>query len=415
MKERVSYESQVLYVGPTQTGVWFGNSGDLVTGESLTGLTPIQLQHVNRIEHTLDTNTETPYQFGTYNPMGKVITEPLLPSLEFEYSLADGYNEKWMGLQLTSGSFSPSSISGLLSGLKAEQNYYILTTQRGDAVTDENISTFLGRDDLQVMAFGNAVIENYYIEASIDSIPSATVQVNASNFTYASGASGFQTPAVNTSGCQETGKIILPPPRQSNLEVDALRPAYISLTFDTGNLPYGGAVLPSGGDPVDNLSSCSIDRFTLNLQLPRRINQTLGNRYPLSKPVQYPSQVLFSCSAKTKDIVSGNLMDIICSTGQRITVEMNNPYNGESNFEFVLENAYLDSNVSQHDLVQNESVNLNFVAPLGAPAPFNRIGDSSQVAGALKIGGAAVKPQSTTYGTTTGQLLEGTNTLLPPI
>ena len=47
--------------------------------------------------------------------------------------------------------------------------------------------------------FGNAVIENYSIEASLRTIPAATVSVNVSNFAYSSGASGIPAPGIDAS------------------------------------------------------------------------------------------------------------------------------------------------------------------------------------------------------------------------
>ena len=389
MKDRVSYESQVLYVGPTQTGT-FGS-------QVLTGITPTQLHHVNRLESTLDTSTEVVYQYGSLDPVGTVRGGVMESTLEFEYHLADAQNEKWLGFDISS--LDVPAASGMLQGINDEQNFYILTTKRGDAVTTASTPEFLEQEDISVSAFGNAVIENYYIRASLETIPSAVVSVNASNFSYASGASGILSPAITGSGCKSQETVIVPAPRATQLEVDALRPAYINMYFSSGNLPYGGVALPTGASRTDRISPCSLSDFTLNLQLPRRINQRLGSYYPISKPIKYPAQVLFSCSAKTKDIVSGNLMDFICSSGQDITIEMDNPYTENSNIALKIKNAYLDSHISQHDLLTNEFINLNFVSPLGSAS-----GDSR----GLFLSGVAAEPQETTYGISSAQLLSDT-------
>ena len=387
MKDRVSYESQVLYVGPT----------GIALEQYISGLTPTQLHHIDSIEHSLETNVQFPYAYGSLNPLGSVIVEPLESTLEFEYKLADAQNEKWLGFDLSD--LGTSAISGMLSGINDEQNFYIVTTQRGDAVTPEDTSAFLAQDDLNVMSFGNAVIENYSIEASLRTIPAATVSVNVSNFAYSSGASGIPAPGIDASGCRATGRVVIPAPVESDLEVDALRPANISLIFETGNLPYGGALLPSGGARTDGLSVCSLDEFRVVLELPRRINQRLGSKYPLSKPIKYPAQVLFSCSAKSKDVISGNLIDIFCASPQDIVVSMDNPNTESGNMKFAIKSAQLDTNISRHDLIKNEFINLHFIAPLAAPTGNTH---------GFYLSGVAIAPQETTYGITSEQLLAGT-------
>ena len=93
MKDRVSYESQILYVGPSSTGIF----GDQV----ISGLTPTQLHKVQSIEQILDTNKSNVYQYGSLNSLGAVVSQPMDVTLEFEYVLADAQNEKWLGFDLS--------------------------------------------------------------------------------------------------------------------------------------------------------------------------------------------------------------------------------------------------------------------------------------------------------------------------
>ena len=90
MKDRVTYASQVLYVGPT------GAEGSL--GESpISGVVPTQLHHINYIEHSIEAETEHVYNYGSKNPIGESIVSPVEVSIEFQYNLADAQNEKWLG------------------------------------------------------------------------------------------------------------------------------------------------------------------------------------------------------------------------------------------------------------------------------------------------------------------------------
>lgn len=384
MKDRVSYESQVLYVGPSETGT--------IGGSVISGLTPVQLNHITKIEHTLETKTEAPYAFGSLNPLGTVIPELVDLNLEFEYNLADAQNEKWLGFDLSD--LSSSAISGMLSGIWDEQNFYIVTTQRGDAVTSQDTPEFLKQPGINVVGFGNGVIENYSIEASLEEIPMGRVSAIASNLTFASGASGIESPGI-VSGCRDEGNIIIPAPEFDTLQVEALRPSHLSITFGSGSLPQGGYLFPTGEDLPD-LSSCSLTKFSIDLQLPRRINQRLGSKHPLSKPIRYPAQVILSCTAVTKDIVSGNLLDIFCAHPQDVIISMENPHTEKGNMKIGLKGLSLDSQVPQHNLLEKEFIDLSFIAPLSSPT-----GDGP----GFYISGVADISQETTYGLTAGQLL----------
>jgi hypothetical protein len=348
MKDRVTYASQLLYVGPT------GAIGELGS-VPISGVSPTQLHHINYIEHTVEATREAPYQLGSSSPVGEVIIPPVEVGLNFQYALADAQNEKWLGFDLSD--LSVPSISGFLEGKNDAQNFYILTIPRGDAVADQNLSEFANQEGNVVTSFSNGVISNYRIEASVEDIPSAFVTINSSAITYSKGISGISCPTINPdSSCFGTEQIIIPAPEEDNLEVEALRPAYMSLSFASSSSPGGGYLLPTGQTPEEGVSPCSLTSFEIDLELPRRINKRLGSRFPISKPIQYPAQVNFSCSAKVRDLVSGSMLDMFCAGGNDLTISMLNPYNEKANIEIKIKDLHLDSQFSQQTLVVNEYV-----------------------------------------------------------
>lgn len=387
MKDRVTYASQILYVGPS------GVNGSL--GETaISGVVPTQLHHIKYIEHSMETENEHVYNYGSREPVGETIVSPIDVGLEFQYNLADAQNEKWLGFNISN--FEQPFVSGLLKNENDAQNFYILTVERGDAVTNKTQQEFIKEGNSTVTAFGNGVIESYNIQASVDSIPQATVKVIADNINYNNGVENLPCP--NNIDCNTNNKVTLPAPREDNLQVDALRSAYLNLYFSSGEMPQGGYILPSEVPEKSNLKSCSLNSFEINLSLPRKISQGLGHRYAVSKKIEYPTQVEFSCNAATKDIVSGNLLDIFCADGRDLIVSINNPNNGEENINIKLKDIHLDSQVSEHSLMTQEFVNLTFSSPLGRDHDSN-VG--------IYISGVAGVPQETYYGTTTGQLYNG--------
>ena len=391
MKDRVLYTSQILYVGPSGAAGTLGQS-------AISGVTPTQLHHIKSIEHITETDTTYSYQYGSREPIGAAIAKPVEVSLEFEYNLADAQNEKWLGFNLSP--LDTPFISGFLNQENDEQNFYILTTERGDAVTKASTPEFLAQQGMTVNSFGNCVIENYNISASLDTIPAATVKVRADNVEFAHGASGIKCP--NDTECLIAEKVVLPAPREDNLQVDALRPYYLTLYFESDTLPQGGYVLPTGSGPQDGKSPCSLNSFEINLELPRRISERIGSKYPVSKHIQYPAQVEFSCVAASKDIVSGSLMDIFCAQGNNIIVSMDNPYTEEPNIKIKLKDLHLESEISEHTLLTQEFVTLKFSAPLGSPT-------GSAVG--FYMSGVASAEQLTSYGVSSGQLLENEEAL----
>ena len=397
MKDRVTYGSQVLYVGPT--GV-FGDLG----ASSISGITPTQLHHVNYIEHDIESPTESAYQFGTLKPVGEALVEPISVKLEFEYSLADLQNEKWLGF--TIDDLNTSSISGFLDQKNDEQNFYILTSDSTKAIIDQSKEEFLSNDQNYITSFGNCVVESYKISASLDTVPSASVSMDASTIFYSKGTSGILKPSMDQydkcwpelEDIPFPQKLIIPPPQEDNLNVDSLRAAYINMYFSTDSCPQGGYILPTGALRSDSRSSCSLTSFEIELDLPRRKARRLGSKFPISKKIKYPAYLRFSCTAKAKDLKQGGITDMFCTPESTVTVEMDNPYNQDNNIIINLKGMYLESEISQTSLIEQETVNLEFSCPLSTPTGDNY---------GMYISGVAAIPQLTSYGTTSGQFLSG--------
>ena len=416
MKDRTSYESQVLYVGPSYSGYSVGSH----PSATISGFTPAQIERVQRLESSITLDKTVIYQGGSSSPLGNLVQTPPEVSLEFEYVLADGYNEKLLGLTLSD--LDQPLISGLaqydnhgdgegsLSPFRGEQNFYILTKKRGDAVTTGDTPFFLqqnsGAGDSSVMGFGNGVIENYKVEASLTEIPRAIVLINANNVTFATGCSGIEMPTI-VSGCAASGQdgkpretVTMPAPQESSLEVDALRPSYINLAFGDNVLEGGGVIMP--GNEVDEVyAACSINSFAINVDLPRRLSQRLGSAYPVSKAIEFPVNVTLECEAHTRDIASGNLIDALCSGKRNILIEMNSPNatggTPSGNIKIGVSGAYLENYTYLHNLVGDEMVQLIFSAPM----------DSGVHQTGICMSGVANRLQETTYGISEEKLLAG--------
>ena len=387
MKDRVTYESQVLFVGPATTGQ--------VGQEMISGLVPTQLQRIQEVSSEIETNDRYVYALGKIDSLGRGMPSPPTVTLDIQYVLGDAQNEKWLGLSL--GDLTTPAVSGWLSGNRDDQNFYLTTVKRGDAISPRTNKEFLETPYLNVVSFGNCSMQGYTVAATVDSIPTATVSMSVSNTCVASGVSGIENPAVNAEGLRQTGygDVTLPAPVPTDLSVDNLRPSKIFVDFGSTKLKEGGAVLP-GTTEAAAKSACSVESFSIDFPINRHVQQRLGSAYPISKRIIGPNQVLFSCVAKTKDLVSGNLMDIICEDSRDITVTMNNPNLATQNMMYSIKGASLQTQATESLLILNEEVELTFAAPVGGA----NIGATG-----FYISGIADKLQPTTYGISEFQLL----------
>ena len=397
MRDRVTYASQVLYVGPT--GV-YGELGAC----PISGITPAQLHHINYIEHDIESPTESTYQFGTLEPMGEARVEPITVKLEFEYNLADLQNEKWLGFTIED--LNTSSISGFLDQKNDEQNFYILTSDSTKAIIDQSQEEFLSNERNYITSFGNCVVESYKISAALNTVPSANVSMDASTIFYSKGTSGILKPSIDQYDMCWPEKedipfpqnLIIPPPQEDRLSVDSLRPAYINMYFSTDSCPQGGYILPTSEARSDSRASCSLTSFEIDLDLPRRKARRLGSKFPISKKIKYPAYLRLSCAAKAKDLKQGGITDMFCTPESTVTIEMDNPYNQDNNIIIELKGMHLESEISQTSLIDQEIVNLEFSCPLSTPTGDNY---------GMYISGVAAVPQLTSYGTSSGQFLSG--------
>lgn len=375
-RNRIIYQSEALYVGPTPptgnhwTGVdsalpleTWATSGDrnLVS----------QLQRIQTANYSFNIDRTDVNQFGQLAAIDRVVLTSPTVSLDFNYLLANLANEKLLGFTIqTTGSGGSASaevscISGVLNKSQDEKNYFIKTTSEGtDAVG--NTSTSAG-----VIGVGNGFITAYSQEASVGGFATASITVEGLNMKFDNSTSGVGLPAINpVNGQQISNKTFALPYASSSAGTDAnasgisaLRPGDITLS-----LPSTIGATASGNNQFN------IQSYTLSFDLARTPIERLGSRFAFAREIDFPVTVNLSVDAQVTDITSGSLAGLVDndgSTSYNPVININKPGatgGGEDIVaRFSLKNAKLDSQEFSSDIGSNKSVTLNFSSQIGGP------------------------------------------------
>lgn len=196
-RNRIIYQSEALYAGPTPaTGFHFRNSA--TEGTNLVD----QLQRVQTANYSFTVDRTDVNQFGQLAAIDRVILTSPTVALDFSYILANLTNEYSLGFYVQSGTQPEvSAISGILSKVEDEKNFFIKTVTEGaDAVGNTDTSNNVG-----VIGIGNGFIASYTTEGSVGNFPTASVNVEGLNMVFQNGTSGNIIPAINPENGQEIG------------------------------------------------------------------------------------------------------------------------------------------------------------------------------------------------------------------
>lgn len=347
-RNRTIYQCHAVYAGVQNA-----------TGEHTGANAPLQLHRVQSANYNFNIARQDINQFGQLAAIGREITTAPTVSLDLSYYVTNAYNESGLGFVVDG---SVSAISGLLSKVTDEKNYFILTTPEGsDAVNNTGATT-----SWDVIGIGNAFLTSYSTEGAVGGIPTATVRFEALNLKVDSDVTGNDIPAVNpVNGLSITGV-----PYELNTAISgqsgqatALRPGDITVTItpssETGTMGVG----------VDILDS-KIQSYTLSFDLAREPLEKLGSRFAFSREIRFPVTATAAIDASVGDLTTGNLADVLCNDKTYdITIDLRKPNCtgvGELAVQYKMLNTKLDSQNFTNSIGANDRVTLNFSAQLGS-------------------------------------------------
>lgn len=358
-RKRVIYNTKGVAVGPSPANSFHISLNGTGLGVP-SGQWDNEISQLYRIQNSswgFSVTRQDVNQFGNLAAIDRIILESPTVNLDFSYFLTNGYNEKKLGLNIDG---TVSAISGLLTNVTDEKNYFIITTPEGqDAIN------YTDRNTMECFAIGNGFLANYSVEASVGGFPTATVTVEGLNIKADIGGSGKTIPAVNP----EDGTVIsdkeyvLPLLVNSSGMPSALRPGDISFELET---PFG-AKMPG----EFSSGTAHIQSFNLSAPISREPLQRLGSKFAFSREITFPVAVTMNITANMADLKSGNLADILCNDQDyNLKVTMKEPSctgNAPIAMVFELRGAKLDSQNFSSSIGSNETVDLVYSAQISGP------------------------------------------------
>lgn len=353
-----------MYVGPCGRWPATGQHYSSSTGQPAPGSENLisGLYRIQDISYGLNISRTDVGQFGELAAIDRIILEQPTVNIQFSYLQANLYNEKTMGLLITSGASPLTCFANILDKTQDEKNYFILRTDEGLDAIKPGLPT---SNDF-VYAVGNGFISSYSVEGSVGNFPRATVGIDALNMEFEGSTSGMNIPAINAVDGTEitTWKYQLPPAMSSPVHlsgISVLRPGDITISINNNE-----------GGP--SLTDWKIQSYNISYDLSRTPLLKLGSKYAFSREINYPANATATVTADYGASQTGSLIQIINNNlDYNVQVKINHPSIANTTVaSFELKKCKLDSNSVSSSIGSNASVTLGFSASIGASGVSDR-------------------------------------------
>lgn len=340
-----------VFAGPTPATGYHFTSGN--SGVSL-------LEQLQRVQTTTDSfNIERTdvVQYGQLAAISReIITAPTAP-LSLSYLIADLSNERKLGFYVSGDS---TALLDILTKVSDEKNYFIAYAPQG-----RNFFGYTGQS--KVIQITNGFISNYSVSAAVGGFPTATVDIEGSNWAVSSGSHFQDLRAVNVvNGNVISGLLYSVPVGISGLSdtVAVIRPEGIKLTIAGAK----GVVA----------SDLKIQSFDLGVALTRDQLQELGKRFSTSKEIQFPLSATLAVTANLGDLEEADVAGILCNDeSYTLFVNLHDPTcvgEGDIAVQYKLVGAKIDSQEISDDVGSIAStITINYSAPIGSDTDVNGI------------------------------------------
>ena len=366
-KNRILTASQAVFVGPTPaTGYHFFNAStpSLISGVGFTNRIN-ELFRIQDVSYSFAFQNEPVSQFGDLAPIDYVTNQPPTVNLSLSYVLSNFINEKNLGFTLSSGSSQVGCLSGMLTKVSDDKNYFIEIESEGQDAHQLNPTP----TQTNIIGIGNGYISNYSLDASVGSFPNVSVDIEGLNMVIYGAGTYNSIPAINpVNGTQITNAFFELPTGFSNLSgmainsnsqtISALRPG--DITFSLGYTDLGAST-----------TDWKVQSVSLSIPMSRESIDQLGSRYAFSKELQTPITATLSVNAVVGDFVTGDIYNLFYNCGS-------DRYNGQLIFKspcdtttqiagYLFRGMELTSQEYSSSIGSNKTVSMNFNIPIGGP------------------------------------------------
>ena len=409
-RNRVIYQSQALFIAPNSTGIQVSGSGvanpqsvAYTTGEVASGISLLyKLDRVQNCNFNFTINRQDINELGQLARIDSIVNDTPTVGLDFSYYVTDGLNERLMGFNFSGKSLTADNacvdaraISGLMVDTQGN-NYYIVTVDEGEDVVNANLSVTSN----SIVGVGNGFITEYSLEASVGSIPTASITVegfniksdvdkkaNLDNGTYVLTGSSpaidySQTPATRLTGFNRRYAINTGNLTTGVSTVAALRPGDIILTMPVND---GFTELDDAGNKAH------VQSFAFTIPLTRTVLQRLGNVFGFARVLEVPLNMDITISAIVNELQDADIFNELCgSAGKKnFTVTLNQcaDVGGTVTPKLVynIRGAILNSESFSTDIGGNQTVDLTYNVQIGGA---NDTGNGVFMSGSYTTGAA---------------------------
>jgi hypothetical protein len=446
-RNRVIYQSQAVFISPSSTGYhmqtgnqhpqaggataslsenaywntnWTGVTGITFPDGADFGARPTPIANRSLIEplHRIQSanfnftiNRQDINEFGKLARLDSIVMESPTVGLDFNYYLTDGGNERKMGFNLptnNSGKLARataaeaawtgdgcvsgySALSGLIEDTQGN-NYFIVTSKEGVDVQGDDVTATAG--DFDVISIGNGFVSDYSIDASVGSVPTASVTVEAFNIRVddkisgaltngsAGGANvtGNQIPGVNDTdgqqvninyqfdgGTLQTTGDYTAATTVANNTITALRPGDLLLEFIN---PESSSFNNDGFTVLSGAGAAHIQSFGVSVPMSRTVLGRLGNTFGYARVIDLPLNLDISISAIVSELRANNLFERLNSPDKvdfrlsmRRSAGTGQP--GADAFVIDVKGARLEGESYSSSIGDNETVDITFSTQVG--------------------------------------------------
>lgn len=348
-----------------------------------------QIHRVQSANYSFTINRQDVNVFGQLSRIDAIALEPPTVNLDFTYYPTDGFNERNLGIYIQgpqdglgvmSGTGIANASRDLLKTDKAGGNYFILTTpENSDAFKSKSTD-----EKRSVIGLGNGYLTDYTFEASVGSIPSASVTVELYNARSDVGTIAKDSPGISVQDgtpIEDSKFTIAHQPNDrgdyqgaapttgdfGESSITALRPGDIVL-----EMPNELAMFSQ----IEGENGFNVQNFSISMPLSRTPIERIGSKYAYARAVDVPVTATMSVSALISEIGTGNLAKIIDDCNEyNVRVKVKGQQLCSSKridaMIFDFKGARLDSESISSDIGSNKSVDLSWTAQLGGFEDLN--------------------------------------------
>jgi len=405
-RPRVIYQTEALYTFKDATGYHFGDntpsdpSCDLrsIPHTGCSGNLVRQLHRIQSMKFDYKINWTNVDQYGHGARLDFMMLETPDINIEFEYLLADGYNEQLMSFVIDGK--TQTLRDHISTKERIGSNFFILTSDYGHDVVGTNLSKTAGArkpETKRVVGVGNAFLSQYALMAEVGKLPRARVSFEGFNMRSYQGICNLPLPSVDPHrDCSHSNiKFSIPDGEQgiwyekvSGIEdvslvqgASALRPEDITLSLEDNGLvskQMSGLRVNSslGNHRPDNIGTAHIQGFAINVPFSQTRIHRMGRNLEWTRTPNFPVKIDMQVDAIVSDLKEGRLWDKLCDKPVDLTVVLedcrcvtdccNVATHQTENMTIKIKGAKLETESFNSSIGDNKTVTLNFHAQVGS-------------------------------------------------